>query len=142
MSLLDTLSSMAGGDSNRGSAASLVPALIELVGKYPGGLSSLLNQLQMGGLGPVVASWLSSGPNEPVSPQELGAALDPGIVSDLAERTEQDHHAVLEGLSFVLPKLVDQASPDGAVAQGQQGLDASELLGSLASLLGGRGQAG
>ncbi len=56
MSLLDTLSSLAGGDdNNRGGAASLVPALIEMVGKYPGGLSGLLQQLQQGGLG---ASWL------------------------------------------------------------------------------------
>ncbi|OZI74240.1 YidB family protein [Bordetella genomosp. 12] len=141
MSLLDTLSSMAGGDSNRGAAASLVPALIELVGKYPGGLSALLQQLQQGGFGAIVASWLGSGPNEPVSPEQLGSALDPGVVNGLAERTGQDRAAVLEGLSFILPKVVDQASPQGEV-QPEQGLDASKLLGSLASLLGGRGQAG
>ncbi len=43
MSLRDTLSSLAGGgDNNRGGAASLVLALIGMVGKYPGGLSGLL----------------------------------------------------------------------------------------------------
>ena len=88
MSLLDTLSSLTGGDdNNRGGAASLVPALIEMVGKYPGGLSGLLQQLQQGGLGAIVASWLGSGPNQSVSPDQLGSALGPGMVNDLAERT-------------------------------------------------------
>lgn len=141
MSLLDTLASMAGGgENNRGggvAAASLIPALIEVVNKYPGGISGLLQQLQQGGLASVVASWLGSGPNEPVSPAQLGSALEPGVVNDLAERTGQDRNSVLEGLSSLLPKLVDQVSPNGKVAEGQ-GLDATQLLGSLAGLLGGR----
>ncbi len=143
MSLLDTLTSLAGGGENNrgGGAASLIPALIEIVGKYPGGLSGLLQQLQQGGLGAIVASWLGSGPNQSVSPEQLGSALEPGMVNDLAERTGQDRNAVLEGLSAILPKLVDQASPQGAVEPGQS-LDAGKLLGSLAGLLGGRGQAG
>ncbi|MFP3700208.1 amino acid ABC transporter permease, partial [Burkholderia sp. SIMBA_013] len=41
MSLLDTLASMAGG-GQQGGSASLLPALIEQLSKYPGGLSGLI----------------------------------------------------------------------------------------------------
>ncbi|OZI42246.1 hypothetical protein CEK29_14345 [Bordetella genomosp. 5] len=139
MSLLNTLSTLAG--SQAGSAASLIPALIEQINKYPGGLSGLVERFQKGGLGDVVSSWVGTGPNLPVSAQQLDGVLDPGMVDAVATRTGQERGSVLESLTSLLPKLVDQATPDGALGAGQ-GLDPAKLLGSLAGLLDGRGQAG
>ncbi len=137
MSLLDTLASMAGG-GEQGGSASLLPALIEQLNKYPGGLSGLIASFQQGGLGEIVASWIGKGQNLPVSADQLGRVLDPGVVDELAAKTGQDTGSVLGSLSALLPQLVDKATPDGAVQPGQ-GFNPADLLGSLSGLFGNRG---
>ncbi|RBL82317.1 hypothetical protein DDE05_38510 [Streptomyces cavourensis] len=137
MSLLDTLASMAGG-GEQGGSASLLPALIEQLNKYPGGLSGLIASFQQGGLGEIVASWIGKGQNLPVSADQLGRVLDPGVVDELAAKTGQDAGSVLGSLSALLPQLVDKATPDGAVQPGQ-GFNPADLLGSLSGLFGNRG---
>jgi len=137
MSLLDTLASMAGG-GQQGGSASLLPALIEQLNKYPGGLSGLIASFQQGGLGEIVASWIGKGQNLPVSADQLGRVLDPGVVNELATKTGQDTGSVLGSLSALLPQLVDKATPDGAVQPGQ-GFNPTDLLASLSGLFGNRG---
>lgn len=137
MSLLDTLASMAGG-GQQGGSASLLPALIEQLGKYPGGLSGLIASFQQGGLGEIVASWIGKGQNLPVSADQLGQVLDPGVVNELAAKTGQDTGSVLGSLSSLLPQLIDKATPEGAVQPGQS-LNPTDLLASLSGLFGNRG---
>lgn len=137
MSLLDTLASMAGG-GQQGGSASLLPALIEQLSKYPGGLSGLIASFQQGGLGEIVASWIGKGQNLPVSADQLGQVLDPGVVNELAAKTGQDTGSVLGSLSSLLPQLIDKATPEGAVQPGQS-LNPSDLLASLSGLFGNRG---
>ena len=134
MSLLDTLASMAGG-GQQGGSASLLPALIEQLNKYPGGL---IASFQQGGLSEIVASWVGTGQNLPVSADQLGSVLDPGVVNDLAAKTGQDTDSVLGSLSSLLPQLVDKATPEGAVQPGQQ-FNPTDLLASLSGLFGNRG---
>lgn len=99
MSLLDTLASMAGGgNGQQGGNASLLPALIEHLNQYPGGLSGLIASFQKGGLGEIVASWVGKGENLPVSADQLGSVLDPGVVQSLADKTGQDASSVLGSL--------------------------------------------
>ncbi|KOF52572.1 hypothetical protein AD428_19385 [Achromobacter sp. DMS1] len=104
----------------------------------PGGLSGLIASFQKGGLGEIVASWVGTGQNQPVSPGQLGQVLEPGMVDELAAKTGQDQDSVLATLSQLLPQLVDQATPSGQVQEGQQGFNPAELLGSLSSLFGNR----
>ncbi|MFA1685560.1 YidB family protein [Achromobacter dolens] len=137
MSLLDTLASMAGG-GQQGGSASLLPAVIEQLSKYPGGLSGLIASFQQGGLGEIVASWIGKGQNLPVSADQLGQVLDPGVVNELAAKTGQDTGSVLGSLSSLLPQLIDKATPEGAVQPGQS-LNPADLLASLSGLFGNRG---
>ncbi|CAB3824692.1 hypothetical protein LMG26846_00659 [Achromobacter insuavis] len=137
MSLLDTLASMAGG-GQQGGSASLLPALIEQLGKYPGGLSGLIASFQQGGLGEIVASWIGKGQNLPVSADQLGQVLDPGVVNELAAKTGQDTGSVLGSLSSLLPQLIDKATPEGTVQPGQSS-NPTDLLASLSGLFGNRG---
>ncbi len=137
MSLLDTLASMAGG-GQQGGSASLLPALIEQLNKYPGGMSGLIASFQQGGLGEIVSSWVGKGQNLPVSADQLGQVLDPGVVSELAAKTGQDSNSVLGSLSSLLPQLVDRATPDGAVQPGHT-FNPTDLLASLSGLFGNRG---
>ena len=52
-----------------------------------GGVEGLLAKLRDGGLGSHVDSWVSTGANEPVEPAQLGAALGPDTVNQLASST-------------------------------------------------------
>ncbi|MEN5066501.1 YidB family protein [Achromobacter aegrifaciens] len=136
MSLLDTLASMAGG-GQQGGSASLLPALIEQLNKYPGGLTGLIASFQKGGLSEIVASWVGTGQNMPVSADQLGSVLDPGVVNELAAKTGQDTDSVLGSLSSLLPQLVDKATPNGEV-QGEQQFNPADLLASLSGIFGNR----
>jgi uncharacterized protein YidB (DUF937 family) len=139
MSLLDTLASMAGGgNGQQGGNASLLPALIEHLNQYPGGLSGLIASFQKGGLGEIVSSWVGKGENLPVSADQLGSVLDPGVVQSLADKTGQDASSVLGSLSTMLPQLVDKATPDGTAQPGQS-FNPTDLLASLSGLFGNRG---
>lgn len=134
MSLLDTLASMAGGGSQEGGSASMLPALIEQLNKYPGGLSGLIESFQKGGLSEVVASWVGTGQNMPVSADQLGSVLDPGVVNELAAKTGQDSNAVLGSLASLLPQLVDKATPEGSVPATTD-FNPADVLASLSGLL-------
>ncbi|AEC22157.1 hypothetical protein PT7_3617 [Pusillimonas sp. T7-7] len=135
MGLLDSIVSAVGGDNTQGSAqAGLLPALMELVNNYPGGLSGLIQKFQEAGLGGVAASWVGDGPNEAVTPGQLQSVLGEDMVSQLAQRSGQDSSSVLGALSGLLPNLVDQATPNGEASL-QSGQNNS-LLGGLSGMLG------
>lgn len=132
MGILDSIvSSMGAGSPQAGAQASLLPALIELVKNYPGGLQGLIEKFQQGGLGDVIASWIGSGQNQPVSPDQLQSVLGDGIVGNLSEKSGLDVNTVLSSLSVMLPSLVDQATPNGSADD-----VGGSLLGSLSGLLG------
>jgi uncharacterized protein YidB (DUF937 family) len=113
MGLLDSL--LGGGLSQIEAAA--VPALISaaLAKTNLGDLQGLVNQLQAGGLGPQVQSWLGNGANLPVSPDQLRGALGSEQVRQMAQHFGIDPDAALKLLAEHLPAAVDQASPNGTL---------------------------
>jgi len=130
--LLDSLVSMAGGASGGGNG--LVPIVLKQLSNYPGGVAGLIAAFQKGGLGEIVQSWIGMGQNLPVSAGQLDAVLDPGTVDAIAQESGQERSSVLDALTGLLPKLVDQATPDGSLPSG--GFDAGALLGMLGKLRG------
>lgn len=99
-----------------------------------GGLGALLQQLQQGGLGEQVQSWISTGANLPVSGQQLGSALGGDLLGQLAAQAGVSQAEAGEQLSQWLPQVVDKLSPQGELpAAGAGGMD--ELLGQLSGLL-------
>ncbi len=97
--------------------AAAIPALINsvLAKTNMGGLSGLVAQLQQGGLGPQVQSWLSNGANMHVTPDQLRAALGNAQVQEIARHFNLPVDAALKLLSEQLPQAVDQASPNGTL---------------------------
>ena len=87
----------------------LVQAVMSLISNDGpvGGLPGLMAKFEQAGLGNVIASWLSAGPNLAISGEQL---------------------------SQVLPGLVDQLSPQGQAPHGGFG-NANDLLGMLGGLL-------
>lgn len=140
MGLLDAVAgAMAnGGGGGQGELLQLVMKLVQ----QSGGLEGLVAKFQQGGLGDVVQSWISTGPNLPVSPEQLGQALGPDLLKQLggAAGGGQD---VLGSLAQLLPQVVDGLTPNGQLPQG--GGDLGAVLGSLLggeSAVGGAGAGG
>jgi len=114
MGLLDNiggaLKGMLGQD-----AAGAMPGMISaaLAKTNLGDLNGIVTQLQQGGLGDQVSSWLGSGANLPVSADQLRSALGNQQVRELAGQLGLPVDEALNMLSAHLPNLVDQASPNG-----------------------------
>lgn len=87
-----------------------------------GGLQELLKKLTSGGLGAQSNSWVGTGGNEPVSAEQIEAAL-PDEVSQIAAQTGMSPQEVSASMAEVLPGLVDKLSPEGQLPQSGAGLD-------------------
>jgi uncharacterized protein YidB (DUF937 family) len=80
-----------------------------------GGVSGIVNQLQSQGLGATVKSWVGTGANQPVSPQELHQAFGADAISQLAAKTGLNPQDLLQKLSQALPAAIDHLTPGGQV---------------------------
>ena len=127
MGLLDSLTGALG--SAGGAQGDLMHAVMKLM-QDNGGLEGLVSKFQQGGLGEVVQSWISTGPNLPVSPEQLGQALGPDLLKQLGSGGQE----LLGPLSELLPQVVDNLTPGGQLPEA--GGDLGAMLGGL---LGGAG---
>jgi uncharacterized protein YidB (DUF937 family) len=98
-----------------------------------GGLGGLIGMLQQAGLGDAASSWVSSGANRSVSPDQVHAALGEERMSELAARLGIGTPQVASELSQVLPQMVDRMTPRGQLPPDGGMPD----LGQLGELLGG-----
>jgi len=96
-----------------------------------GGLGSLVEQFQRGGLGDLMSSWIGTGQNQPISPDQLGGVLGDDLLGKLAQQTGLNPGDLLGQLSKVLPQMVDQATPEGKIPEGGLG-DIGVILGRFA----------
>ena len=85
-----------------------------------GGLGGLLAQLQAGGLDDIVKSWVGTGQNKPVQPDELGDALGKRAVTQMADKAGCSQDDLLTQLSKALPGLIDQLTQDGRIPSQQE----------------------
>ena len=78
-----------------------------------GGLAGLLSKFQQAGLGDVAQSWVRTGANQPVSPQQLEGVFGSEQVNSMATQAGMQPHDFLAQLSQHLPNAVDQMTPNG-----------------------------
>ena len=107
-----------------------------------GGVDGLLQKLRAGGLGHHVDSWVSTGANEPVEPAQLGAALGPETVNQLAAKTGISIESLLPMLAGILPMIVNALTPNGQAPKPGEPANQPDLGGLLGGILGGGGLGG
>ncbi len=132
MSILGAFDAVPGGIPTN--AGRLLPALLDQMRAYPGGIAGFLSALRQGGLGEAVSSWLSTGPNRSVSSEELQQAMEPGMLQTITKQSGGDEKGVLLGLATLLPLVIDKLSPDGTLSDEE--LDPNELNGMLSKVMG------
>ncbi|SCZ07428.1 YidB family protein [Microvirga guangxiensis] len=82
-------------------------------GLLSGGLGELLDNFRQNGQGDVADSWVGTGQNKEIAPQQLEQAIGPDVLASLTQQTGLSREEILERLSRDLPHAVDQYTPDG-----------------------------
>ena len=98
-----------------------------------GGLGGLVEAFTRNGMGDVAKSWVGTGQNMPIAPDQLGKVLGGDTIGNMARQLGMDQGALLGQLSQMLPQVVDKLTPQGQIPQG----DIHGMGGDLGSLLGG-----
>jgi uncharacterized protein YidB (DUF937 family) len=130
MSFLDELSSQvsAAPGSTSGAHPGLLGHVLDLVNNpATGGLTGLVQAFHNQGLGGVVTSWIGTGPNQPVTADQIGKVLGPDRIQLIATKLGVAPETVTTQLATVLPALINHLTPNGTLPSSgafQQALDA------------------
>lgn len=91
--------------------ATVVNGLIE----RHGGVQGIVSQFQKQGLGSTVQSWVGTGPNQSITPDQVHQAFGPDTINSLAAKFGLTPQELATKLSTVLPQVVDKMTPGGVV---------------------------
>lgn len=97
-----------------------------------GGVSGLIDAFEKQGLGGVIASWVGSGQNLQISPEQLQAVLGEEHIQGIAQKMGLSTQDVASHLSQLLPSIIDKMTPNGQVPAQQ---DVGGLMGMLKGAL-------
>ncbi|MRD46520.1 DUF937 domain-containing protein [Caenimonas koreensis DSM 17982] len=90
-----------------------------------GGVRGVLESFRQRGYGAQALSWLSTGANTPLQAEAIDSVVDHEDVSVLARQLGVQETEVSSGLAEILPEVVNQLSPAGAIAsEADEALDA------------------
>jgi uncharacterized protein YidB (DUF937 family) len=90
-----------------------------------GGLEGLIKNFQEKGLGDTMASWIGTGVNQAISGEQIQHVLGSEQVQALAQKFGLSSTDISQGLSRLLPQVIDKLTPTGQVPEGgllEQGL--------------------
>lgn len=96
-----------------------------------GGISDLLRQLDQSGYGREAQSWVSTGQNLPIAPDAMEQIFGRGGLANIARYAGLSEQETSEGLSQLLPEVVNHVTPSGEVP------DLDQLTASVESLARG-----
>jgi uncharacterized protein YidB (DUF937 family) len=94
--------------------AGMVSVVNNILEKH-GGVQGVVNEFEKNGLGATVRSWVGTGPNRPISADEVHKAPGPDLLQQLSEKSGLSVQDLTQKLAHVLPQAVDKLTPDGAI---------------------------
>ena len=78
-----------------------------------GGLRDLVERFKQNGQGQAADSWVKTGPNQPLGPDQLEQAIGPDVLNTLSQQTGLSREELLSRLTRELPAAVDKFTPEG-----------------------------
>ena len=78
-----------------------------------GGIQGIVAQFEKQGLGPTVQSWVGTGPNQPISADQVHQVFGSGMIGQLAAKAGMNPQELAQKLSQVLPGAIDKLTPEG-----------------------------
>jgi uncharacterized protein YidB (DUF937 family) len=82
-------------------------------------LGDILDRFRNAGAGSKVDSWVRPGPNQPVEPHEVEAAIDEDTLSSLSKQTGLSREELISRITRDLPEAVDKLTPNGELPSEQ-----------------------
>ena len=100
-----------------------------------GGVAGLVEKFGGAGLGDVVGSWVGTGANVNITPEQIQQVLGSGPIADFAAKLGISPEQASETLAGLLPEAIDRLTPNGSVNDAAGLLD--QLPGGLGDVIGG-----
>ena len=113
----DPLSSILGGLTGRsgGGTGNILLQLALSMLQQQGGLEGVLGKFRQAGMGAQADSWVGTGQNMNISPDQLQQVFGSGELSDIASKLGMSQDQAGSAMSQVLPELINQLTPQGEV---------------------------
>jgi uncharacterized protein YidB (DUF937 family) len=128
------LSAAGGAQGQQQQHADILGGLMSVINSpQVGGLAGLVKGFESNGLGDLIGKWVAVGPNPAPTAAQVQQGLGSDVIAGLSKQLGIDPGRLTSQLTTLLPVLIDKLTPDGTVPR--QGGD---LLGALGGLLGGR----
>ena len=132
------LDSILGGPAggNQAQSGNLLLQVVLSLLQQNGGLEGVLGRFRQGGLGQQADSWVSTGQNMNISPDQLQQIFGSSTISDLASQLGMPEDQAGSTMAQLLPEVINHLTPQGQVpengdeeiAQGLSMLANSDLL--------------
>jgi uncharacterized protein YidB (DUF937 family) len=104
------LGSLAGGAMGGAGSGGGAPNAGGFLGS---GLNEIRDRFAQAGQRDAVESWVGTGPNREIAPNELEQAIGPDVLETLTQKTGLSRDELLSRLARELPTAVDRYTPDG-----------------------------
>lgn len=134
MGLLDSvLGGLLGGNAQASPLQSILGGLLggggqqQAYGGQQSGLAGLIGRFQQAGMGDVANSWVGTGPNRQVSPQQLQQVFGQDQVNQWSQQTGMPQQSLLSQLAQFLPNAVDRMTPNGQLPASDSPFDEAGL---------------
>lgn len=133
MGFLDQVTGALSGAAGLSGQIGTMKAVGEWVERQ-GGMNGVVQKFQAVGLGEVVQSWIGTGKNLSVTPQQIETVLGATGLQDLAKTAGVTPADLAQKLSTLLPQVIDQLTPDGQLPSK---LSMQDMIAQGTKVLGG-----
>jgi uncharacterized protein YidB (DUF937 family) len=138
MGLFDSIAGQVLGQMGQGGGAGGSNGMVDAIGgllnnPQIGGLQGLVQLFQEKGLGPLIASWIGTGQNLPISAEQLQSVLGSEQVRAIAAQLGFSPDQAASSLASLLPDVIDKLTPGGSIGS-------ADALGGLLGMLKGGGR--
>ncbi|RWB51854.1 YidB family protein [Mesorhizobium sp.] len=76
-------------------------------------LGDIVDRFRNAGAGSKVDSWVSPGPNQPIEPNEVEAAIDDETLASLSMQTGLSRDELISRITRDLPEAINKLTPNG-----------------------------
>jgi uncharacterized protein YidB (DUF937 family) len=103
-----------------GEQGGVLNGVMGMINSHPGGLAGLVQTCEKQGLGGVCRSWIGTGPNQTITPEQIQQVLGNEKIQAFAREHNIDMNQVSTQLAQFLPMVIDKMTPSGTIpATGQ-----------------------